>query len=121
MSTAANTTPRAVVTEYARAWLAGDAEKALSYIADDIVCEAPSGRITGAEGYRDFLAPFVTNMVSGELVDVLADEDHAAAVYVVETPFAKDFRAIEYLTVKDGKITHVVIVFDRAPALAARG
>ncbi|MFC0438431.1 nuclear transport factor 2 family protein [Kutzneria buriramensis] len=115
------TTASTIATEYARAWLAGDAEKALSFIADDIVCEAPSGRITGAEGYRNFLTPFVTALVSGELIDVLADEEHAATVYVVETPFAKDFRGMEYITVKDGKIAHVVSVFDRAPALAAKG
>jgi len=114
-------TTSSIATEYARAWLAGDTEKALTYIADDIVCEAPSGRITGVEGYRDFMTPFATALISGELIDVLADEEHAATVYVLETPFAKEYRSMEYLTVRDGKIAHVVSVFDRAPALAARG
>jgi predicted ester cyclase len=109
-----------IADEYVRAWLAGDAEKALSFIADDIVCDAPNGQIKGLEGYRQFLAPFVTALISGELIDVLGDDDHAATVYTVETPFAKDFRGMEYLTVSGGKITHVVSVFDTSPMIKAR-
>jgi hypothetical protein len=32
---------------------------------------------------------------------------------------AKDFRGMEYLTVKDGKITHAVSAFDRSPMIKA--
>lgn len=113
-------TAKKIAEEYVRAWLAGDAEKALSYVADDIVCEAPFGRVTGLEGYRQFLAPFVGSLLGGELIDVLGDEEHAATVYVVETPFAKDYRGMEYLTVKDGKITEVISVFDLSPGLKAK-
>lgn len=113
-------TAQKIVENYVRAWLAGDAEKALSYIAEDIVCEAPFGRVTGLAGYRQFLTPFVTALVSGELIDVLGDDEHAATVYVVETPFAKDYRGMEYLTVKDGKITEVISVFDMSPSLKAK-
>jgi hypothetical protein len=108
-----------IAGEYVRAWLGGDVEKALSFIAGDVVCEAPNGQIKGLEGYRRFLEPFATALISGELIDVLGDDDHAAAVYVVETPFAKDFRGMEYLTVKDGKITHAVSVFDLSPMIKA--
>ena len=117
----ATTTAREIAGEYVRAWLRGDAETALSFIADDVVCEAPNGRITGLAGYRDFLAPFVKMMISGELIDVLADDVHAATVYVVQTPFAKDYRGMEYLTVANGKITEVISVFDLSPALTAKG
>lgn len=114
-------TAKKIAEEYVRAWLAGDAEKALSYIADDVVCEAPIGQITGLAGYRKFLEPFATGQViSGELIDVLGDDEHAATVYVVETPFAKDYRGMEYLTVADGKITHIISVFDLSPALKAK-
>jgi SnoaL-like domain len=109
-----------IAGEYARAWLGGDAEKALSFIADDVVCEAPIGQISGLAGYRQFLEPFVTALISGELIDVLGDDHHAATVYITETPFAKDYRGMEYLTVKDGKITHVVSVFDRSPMIKAK-
>ena len=112
-------TAQKIATEYVRAWLAGDVEKALSFIADDVVCEAPTGVIQGLAGYRQFLEPFATALVSGTLLDVLGDDDHAAAVYTVETPFAKDFRGMEYLTVEDGKITHAVSVFDLSPMIKA--
>ena len=113
------TTAREIATEYARAWIGGDAAKALGFIADDVICEAPMGRINGRDGYREFLTPFVTALLGGELIDVLGDDEHAATVYVVETPRVKDYRGMEYLTVRDGKITEIVSVFDRAPALQA--
>ena len=71
------------------------------------------------EGYRQFLEPFATALISGELIDVLGDDDHAATVYAVETTFAKDVRGMEYLTVEDGKITHAVSVFDLSPMIKA--
>lgn len=119
--TATTGTAQQIATEYARAWLAGDAEKALSFIADDVVCEAPNGVIKSRAGYREFLAPFATALVSGQLIDVLGDGDHAATIYTVETPFARDFRGMEYVTVADGKISHVISVFDRLPAVQAQG
>ena len=110
-----------IADEYVRAWLGGDVEKALSLVADDIVCQAPSGVIEGLEGYRQFLGPFASALLSGELVDVLGDDTHAATIYSVETPFAKDFRGMEYLTVNNGKITHAVSVFDLSPMIQAGG
>lgn len=118
--TATTGSAQKVAEEYVRAWLRGDAETALSFIADDVVCEAPIGRIEGLDGYRQFLAPFATALVSGELIDVLGDEEHAATVYVVETPFAKDYRGMEYLTVTDGKITDIISVFDLSPSIKAK-
>lgn len=119
--TATTGTAQQITTEYARAWLAGDAETALSFIADDVVCQAPNGVIKGLSGYRQFLEPFAKALVSGQLIDVLGDGDRAAAVYTVETPFAKDFRGMEYVTVEDGKISRVISVFDRLPAVQASG
>ena len=95
-------------------------ERALSYLADDIVCEAPIGRLTGIDAYRRFMTPFVSGLVSGELIDVLGDDEHAATAYVVETPFAKDYRGMEYVTVANGKITEILSVFDLSPALKAK-
>lgn len=110
-----------IADEYLRAWLAKDVEKALSYVADDVVCDAPTGRITGLAGYRKFLEPFVHILVGGEVTDVLGDDTHAATVYLVDTPFAKDFRGMEYVTVDGGRITHIVSVFDRTPMMQATG
>ena len=119
--TAITGTAEKIATEYVRAWLAGDIEKALSFIADDVVCEAPGGVIKGLAGYRQFLEPFATALISGQLIDVLGDGDRATAVYTVETPFAKDFRGMEYVTVEDSTIVRVISVFDRLPMAQAGG
>ena len=119
--TATTGTAQKIATGYVRAWLAGDVEKALSFIAGDVVCEAPTGVIQGIDGYRQFLEPFATALVSGTVLDVLGDDNRAAAVYTVETPFAKDFRGMEYITVKDAKIVRVISVFDRLPVVQASG
>jgi hypothetical protein len=119
MTAPTGTTAREVAGAYVRAWLAGDVEAAMGYIAEDIVCQAPPGVITGATGYRQFLEPFASALISSELIDVLGDDDHAAAVYTVDTPFARDFRGMEYYTVANGKITRAISVFDTGPALKA--
>ncbi|MFJ2303506.1 nuclear transport factor 2 family protein [Streptomyces sp. NPDC087787] len=110
-----------VAETYVRAWLGGDVEKAMGLIADDIVCQAPSGPVRGADAYRQFLAPFAGMLISGELLGVFGDDNSAAIVYTVDLPFAKDFRGAEYLTVEDGRITHAVSIFDRAPMMQAAG
>ena len=45
-----------------------DLDRAMSHIAEDIVCEAPAGRIEGAAAYRDFMAPFVQMLVSANMI-----------------------------------------------------
>ncbi|MEV6591901.1 nuclear transport factor 2 family protein [Streptomyces acidicola] len=119
--TATLRTAQKVADEFARAWLGRDVEKALGFLADDVVCEAPNGRFEGVARYRDFLEPFASSLISGTMIDVLGNDTHAAAVYTTETPFAKDFRGIDYITVKDGKITHVISVFDLSPVIRAGG
>jgi hypothetical protein len=115
-----NATAREIADAYVRAWIGGDVEKALSYIADDVVCRTPGGEIDGLDAYRRFLTPFATALLGGEVIDVLGDDRHATAVYVVRTPFAERFDGMEYLTVENGKITRSISVFDRLPAVQAR-
>ena len=110
-----------IAREYVQAWLAGDAEKALSFIADDVVCQASTGLVEGLSAYRKFLTPFAADLVSGELIGVLGDDTHAVTVYLVDMPAVKEFRGMEYLTVTGGQITHVISVFDRLPMVQAGG
>ncbi|MFJ6393405.1 nuclear transport factor 2 family protein [Streptomyces sp. NPDC091972] len=110
-----------VAETYVRAWLGGNVDKAMGLIADDIVCQAPSGLVQGAEAYRRFLAPFAGMVISGELLGVYGDDNNAAIVYTVDVPFAKDFHGAEYLTVEDGRITRAISVFDRAASMQAGG
>ena len=43
-----------IALAYHEAWTKKALDKAMSYIAEDIVCDAPAGRIEGAEAYRAF-------------------------------------------------------------------
>ncbi|MDX3224932.1 nuclear transport factor 2 family protein [Streptomyces sp. ME19-01-6] len=119
--TATSGSAQKIADEFVRAWLGRDVEKALSFLADDVVCEAPNGRFEGLARYREFLEPFASALISGTVIDVLGDDTHAATVYTTDTPFAKDFRGMDYVTVKDGRITHMISVFDLLPAAKAGG
>jgi hypothetical protein len=105
---------------YHEAWTGKDFERAMSYIADDIVCHAPAGRIEGAEAYRAFMGPFVQILVNAELLAAFGDDETAVVMYDTHTLPVESAPGAECVTVRDGKIVHSWFVFDRAPFDAAR-
>jgi ketosteroid isomerase-like protein len=109
-----------VALAYYDAWTSRDLERAMSHIADDIVCEAPAGRIEGADAYRAFMAPFIQIVVSSNLIASFGDERTALVMYDTETVPVKRAPGAECVTVRDGKITYSHFIFDRAPFEAAR-
>ena len=109
-----------VALDYYDAWTHKDLDRAMSYIADDIVCEAPAGRIEGADAYRAFMAPFIQILRRSEVVAGFGDEHTALIMYDTETVPVKSAPAAECVTVNDGKITQSRFIFDRAPFEAAR-
>jgi ketosteroid isomerase-like protein len=46
-----------VALAYYHAWTNKDFERAMSYIDEQVVCDAPAGRIEGAAAYREFMGP----------------------------------------------------------------
>jgi ketosteroid isomerase-like protein len=109
-----------VVLAYFHAWTGHDLDKAMSYIAGDIVCDAPAGRLEGAAAYRDFMGPFVQLLTGSELVAAFGDSEKAVVVYDTETVHVKSAPGAECVTVKDGKIIRSLFIFDRAPFDAVR-
>jgi ketosteroid isomerase-like protein len=109
-----------VALAYYRAWTSKDLEHAMSYIAEDIICEAPAGRIEGAEAYRGFMGPFVQILTGSSMIAAFGDEQTALVMYDTETVPVKSAPGAEFVTVEDGKITSSRIIFDRAPFEAAR-
>lgn len=109
-----------IALAYHRAWVAGDVDAAMAYVADDVVLDAPPGRIEGADGYRAFLAPYVEMVVSVELLAAFGDGERAVVVYDSATKPVADAPGAECVTVRDGKITHSRFVFDRLPFAEAR-
>jgi ketosteroid isomerase-like protein len=109
-----------VALDYYNAWTSKDLDRAMTYIAKDIVCEAPAGRIDGADAYRAFMAPFVQILRSSKLIAAFGDYHTALVMYDTETVPVKSAPGAECVTVKDGQITHSRFIFDRAPFEAAR-
>ena len=105
---------------YYEAWTSHDLDKAMSYIADDIVCDAPAGRLEGAEAYRGFMGPFVQILTSATMIAAFGDDKTALVMYDTQTAPVSSAPAAEYVTVDNGKITCSRFVFDRAPFDAAR-
>jgi SnoaL-like domain len=96
---------------YYHAWTSHDLDNAMTYIADDIVCDAPAGRLQGATAYRGFMAPFVQILTGSELIAAFGDEQAALIMYDTQTVPVKSAPAAECLTVIDGRITHSRFVF----------
>lgn len=105
---------------YYQAWTSHDLDQAMSYIADDIICDAPAGRLEGADAYRGFMGPFVEILTGSELIGAFGDDRTALIMYDTATVPVKSAPAAECVTVTDGKITYSRFVFDRAPFDAAR-
>jgi hypothetical protein len=109
-----------VALAYHRAWTSGDVNAAMTYIAPDIVCDAPAGRIEGRDAYRAFMAPFVQMLRSAQLIAAFGDDETALVMYDTETTLVPSAPGCECVTVADGQITHSWFVFDRMPFEAAR-
>jgi ketosteroid isomerase-like protein len=105
---------------YYRAWTGHDLDQAMSFIADDIVCDAPAGRLAGAAAYRGFMGPFVQILKGATMIAAFGDERTALIMYDTETVPVTSAPAAECVIVADGKITYSRFIFDRAPFDAAR-
>jgi ketosteroid isomerase-like protein len=105
---------------YYHAWTNHDLDTAMNHIADDIICDAPAGRLEGAEAYRAFMGPFVQILTAASLIAAFGDDDTAVVVYDTETVPVKSAPGAECVTVRNGKITYSRFIFDRAPFDAAR-
>ena len=109
-----------VARAYYQAWTGKDVEAAMGHLADDVVCDAPAGRIQGVDAYREFLDPFAQLLIDSELLAAFGDDTTAVLVYDTRTPPVPSGPGAECLTVRDGKIVHNRFIFDRLPFETAR-
>jgi ketosteroid isomerase-like protein len=109
-----------VALAYYQAWTSKDIDAAMRHLADDIVCDAPAGRIEGVQAYRQFLGPFAQLLISSELLAAFGDETTAVLVYDTRTPPVASAPGAECLTISDGKVVYNRFIFDRLPFEAAR-
>jgi hypothetical protein len=66
------------------------------------------------------MGPFTQIVTRCELIAAFGDDDTAVLMYDTDTVPVPDAPGAECLTVVDGKISHLRIVFDRLPFAAAR-
>lgn len=105
-----------IALSYHSAWTGKDLDLAMRYVADDVVCDAPAGRIHGIQAYREFLAPFAERfLLRAEMIVAFGDASTALLMYDTETIPAKSAPAAECVTVHAGKIVYNRFVFDRTP------
>jgi hypothetical protein len=109
-----------VALAYHRAWADGDLDRAMGYVADDVVCDAPAGRIEGAAAYRAFLTPYVGMLTGAELLAAFGDGEQAMTVYDSATTLVPSAPGAEWVTVRDGRIVYSRFIFDRLPFHLAR-
>lgn len=105
---------------YHQAWTSRDLDRAMTYIAPDIICQAPAGPIIGADAFRGFMGPFSRILTRSELIAAYGDTHTAVLIYDTDTVPVRHAPAAEYLTIRDGRITQMLIIFDRSPFDAAR-
>lgn len=102
--------------DYWNAWTGKDVDTAMTYVAEDIVCDAPSGRLEGDAAYRRFLEPFACEMLlDARLLAAMGEGDTAVLVYDTRTLAADSAPAAECVTVRDGRIVASRFIFDRMP------
>jgi SnoaL-like domain len=119
-STAESSPALAVALAYHRAWTSKNVDEALTHVADDIVCDAPSGQLLGLDQYRPFLANFVPRVTGYDLIAALGDDETAVLVYDLHTIPVSSGLTCECFTVRDGHIARNRLIFDQTPYTAAR-
>jgi hypothetical protein len=114
------TTPLQTALAYHRAWSGHDMDTAMGYIAENIVCDAPAGRIEGVEAYRAFMTPFVKMLKGAKVLAAFGDDATAMVMYDTQTALVESAPGAEWVTVKNGKIVYSRFLFDRLPFDEAR-
>ncbi len=114
------TTPLQIALAYHHAWTAGDLDRAMIYVAEDIVCDAPAGRIEGARAFRAFMEPFVRMLKGTKLLAAFGDGNSAMVMYDTRTALVESAPGAELVTVKHDKIAYSRFLFDRLPFQEAR-
>lgn len=113
-------TPLQIALAYHQAWTGRDMDRAMTYIDDAIVCDAPAGRIDGAAAYRSFMEPFTKMLKGAKLLAAFGDGTTALVMYDTQTVLVDSAPGAEWVTVKNGKIVYSRFLFDRLPFEEAR-
>ncbi|WP_166983152.1 SRPBCC domain-containing protein [Paramicrobacterium fandaimingii] len=103
----------AVVKKYHYAWTNGDVNGAMNYVADDITCQAPGVDLDGKVAYREFISGFAPQLTGIGKIAEFVDKDRVALFYYPQTASTSTTPAAELFTIRDGKISESILIFDR--------
>jgi limonene-1,2-epoxide hydrolase len=109
-----------VALAYHRAWTSRNVDEAMTHVADDVVCEAPSGLVRGIDEYRTFIGNFVPIVKGYDMIAALGDAATAILVYDLHTIPVSSGLTCECFTVEGGRITRNRLIFDATPYAVAR-
>lgn len=111
---APNVAPSEIVRAYHHAWTSGNLALAMAHIADDVVWQVPGNTFTGKHQYAAFLGAFIPTVVQVREIASFADTAKVMLLYTVQTSQLDVAPPVaEYFTVRNGKITENVLIFDR--------
>lgn len=106
----------AVATAYIEAVGAGRLDEVATYLHRDVTFESPGlPSHSGAESYLGALERLRPIIAHNDIRSVLADGERVCVLYdfITDTPVGAVVSA-EWLTLKDGKISAVYLLFDKA-------
>ena len=105
--------PQAIVEAYHRAWTAGDVDRALTYVADDVRCYAPDESVSTKEDWRGYLAGFAPRLTGAPELTRMSEGDRVALWYFPQTETTTATLASELFTVEGARIVEIRLAFDR--------
>ena len=79
------------------AWASGQFDLAMGYIADEIVGEAPAGRIDGIAQYREFMEPLSRSLPDRASSERLATTRQPSWCYDTATQLVPSAPGAEYV------------------------
>lgn len=110
-----------LAVRYHQAWTSGRLDDAWALLADDVVCHGPAGPMQGRGAVASFMGGFASTLTGATLLAAHGDASSAVVYYDTSTDAVRSAPAAELVTVSDGQITQIRIVFDRLPFALARG
>lgn len=112
-------TPADVAVAFVEAFARHDTAALAGFLADDVVFESPRVTLTGAAAVAEAIGGFARAVTGVKIISALGDAHSATVMYDLATvPFAT-LRAVDHVTVRDGRITSDTLVFDTRPLQAA--
>lgn len=113
-------TPLQTAQAYFEAWSGKDLDRALTYVDEGIVCDAPPGRLVGRDAYRAFMTPYLAGLLEATMLAAFGDDERALVMYDSATTLVPSAPGAELVTVRDGRIVASRFIFDRLPFHLAR-